>query len=553
MVDVEKQALGAMEAANQSTADYGSISSSSISSASFSEMEKDALIESRSEDACAPLEKNLYASFGELELFIEQGPSAWTPREEARVRLKTDLRVTLWAGVMFVSLQLFRINIVNALTTNFLFDIGLQQDYYNLGQTVFLVAFLIFEIPTQILNQTIGPTIWIPTMMTLWGIVGFSQTFITGRTTFLLTRALLGVCQGGFVPGIVLYVTSFYKTNELSVRVSILFVMNYMTNALSALLASAIFNMDGLGGWHNWQWLFFLEGILCIGLGLSSYYIMPSFRAPVMSRFFTEREHNILRARVIIDDPSKAKALENSARAHMQRSGIKDILGALFDPYLIPLFVLGILGYVPGIASNQYQTVMYRNLGYSITVSNLFVVPANVSLTSMMMLVSYIADKYKVRWFSALISMAWCLPFLIILRVLPDSASIQLRTFCIIMVAGFPYYTPIVMAWLSANTNDQHKRALAIAIYNIAVQFGNIMSANVYRASDAPYYRRGNSILIGISVANIVIAIATRMFFGRENKRRQQIWNDMVEFDRIDYTAHTKDIPNRRLDFELKV
>lgn len=67
-----------------------------------------------------------------------------------------------WACVMFLSLQLNRINIVNVLTTDFLTDLGMQQNDYNLGQTIYFFSFLVMEIPTQIMNTIVGPTIWIP-------------------------------------------------------------------------------------------------------------------------------------------------------------------------------------------------------------------------------------------------------------------------------------------------------------------------------------------------------------------------------------------------------
>ncbi|SPO07454.1 related to nicotinamide mononucleotide permease [Cephalotrichum gorgonifer] len=482
-------------------------------------------------------------------------PSAeWTPEEEKRIIRKTDLRLLTWLCVMFFGLQLDRGNLSNTLADNFLEDLNLTSDDYNNGNTIQLLCFLSAEFPVQFLTKRYGFKYVLPTLMVGWGLVSTFQAFIHDRTSFYITRAFIGLFEGGFIPGVILMATYFYTSKELSVRLAAFWSTLNVARVISALLAAGLLEMRGIAGRPGWFWLFLLEGLLTVVLGVISFLYLPVSPTETKSilyrnPWYTEREEVIMINRILRDDPAKGLV------AIREPATWADVKATWSDKSLWGLFFIGLVAYIPATPVQAYLTLTLKRVGgFSTLASNLLTAPSAALQIITMLAVAYSSEYFNERTFHCLFGEVWCLPLFTALLTIPDGGREWGRFSIITLIAGYPYFHPIVSAWISENTFDVKKRAIAAATYNVIVQIGSLIGGQIYRKWDAPYYKTGNTVCISILSLAIVTFIGQRQWLIRLNEKKRVEWDAMTAEQKLEYQtdqeAREKD-GNKRLDFRF--
>nr|QFR37087.1 MFS transporter [Cyberlindnera americana] len=475
----------------------------------------------------------------------------WTEEEERKVVWKCDWRVTFWAYIMFSALDFDRANISQALSDDMLGDLGLTTNDYNLGNTLFLVCFLGSELPSQLISKKIGAERWIPMQLTLWSAISLSQAAITNRTGFLITRALIGLFQGGFICDTCLWMSYFYTAKELPFRFALFYIANPLTDVLSALLGAGLLQIKTSVLPHGWQWLFLIEGAFTLLVGLASFFMMPASAVDTKTWFrprgwFTDHEEKIVVNRVLRDDPSKGD-LNNHAPV-----SLKELFRSLTDIDMLPIYLIRLFADLRCAPVKNYLTLTLKQLGFSTFHTNLLTIPQSVLTIFQMLFFSWVAERFQQRALTMALTTVWTFSFLVPLRYWSGSQVDIWPTYAILtLLLSYCPSWPITISWCSSNSNSVRSRAVSAALVNMFSQSASIIGSNIYRADDKPLYHRGNTQLIAINVAGIVICIFARYYYIWRNKKREAVWEKLTAEEQLEYIETTKDIGNKRLNFRF--
>jgi D-galactonate transporter len=165
---------------------------------------------------------------------------------------------------------------------------------YGLGAGIFFVGYFLFEVPSNLLLERIGVRKTLLRIMFTWGIVAAAMAFVQTPTQFYIARFLLGALEAGFFPGIILYLTYWYPSARRGQIIAMFMTATAVASVLAGPLSGATLKyLDGLDGWHGWQWLFLSQGIPSSILGIVAYLYLQD--KPDEATWLTEHERAILR------------------------------------------------------------------------------------------------------------------------------------------------------------------------------------------------------------------------------------------------------------------
>ncbi|MDR0416752.1 MAG: MFS transporter [Propionibacteriaceae bacterium] len=179
-------------------------------------------------------------------------------------------------------------------------DIGISAAAYGLGAGLFFLTYATFEIPSNLIMHKVGARFWITRIMISWGIVSMLMAVTWNATSFYVLRLLLGVCEAGLYPGIILFITYWFP-KRFRARANGMFLLGVsLANIIGAPLGGALLTLDGAGGFKGWQWMFVLEGAPAVLLAFLVWFWLPD--RPAQAKWLTDEEKTLLTDQLARED-----------------------------------------------------------------------------------------------------------------------------------------------------------------------------------------------------------------------------------------------------------
>ncbi len=289
---------------------------------------------------------------------------------------KRTLRRITWRIVPFIMLLYFvayidRVNIGFAALT-MKEDLGFTASILGFGAGIFFWGYFLFEVPSNIILHKVGARLWIARVMVTWGIISAGMAFIEGPTSFYIMRFLLGAAEAGFFPGIILYLSYWFPARHRAGVTAFFMAAAPLSTALGSPLSAALLEMNGVMGLHGWQWMFILEAVPALILGVVVFFYMTD--KPEKASWLKDDE----RAWLV-----KAMQQENAGKAGSAGHGI---LSGLANPRVLALAMI-YFGTSAGLYTlGIWAPQIIKQLGVSsMTVGFLNAIPPIVSVVAMVL------------------------------------------------------------------------------------------------------------------------------------------------------------------------
>lgn len=224
-------------------------------------------------------------------------------------------------------------------------DLGLSASMYGLGVGMFYVSYILFEIPSNVIMTKVGARRWIARIMITWGIVSTGMALVHSANQLYVMRFLLGMAEAGFAPGIIYYIACWFPKSNRARAMSFFYMGSVAASIIGLPVSGAILNMHGVADIAGWRWLFALEGIPAVVLGILVLWRLPD--TPEQAVWLSPQQKSWLRQRLQQDNagadaqPSHAwlGALKNSTVLLLSLVWFLQAFGSIGITLFMPLII----------------------------------------------------------------------------------------------------------------------------------------------------------------------------------------------------------------------
>lgn len=210
---------------------------------------------------------------------------------------RSALRQVAWRLIPFLGMLYFfafldRVNVgFAALTMNA--DLGISSAAFGIGSGIFFIGYILCEVPSNVMLERFGARIWIARIMISWGVLSGAMAFVQGPTSFYVVRFLLGIAEAGFFPGIIFYLTCWFPSQHRARIIALFMIALPMSSVIGAPISTSLLGIEA-AGLEGWQWMFLLEALPTIILGVAVLAVLPD--RPSDAKWLGEEERRWLQS-----------------------------------------------------------------------------------------------------------------------------------------------------------------------------------------------------------------------------------------------------------------
>lgn len=306
----------------------------------------------------------------------------------------STMRKVTWRVLPFICLLYFvnwldRVNVgFGALTMNK--ALGLSPAVFGFGASVFFIGYILLEVPSNLALRRFGTRIWIARIMITWGLVSGAMAFVQGPTSFYVVRFLLGVAEAGFAPAILLYIMTWFPEKYRGRAFGIYIVTNPISSIIGAPVSGLLFKLDGTLGLADWQWMFLMEAVPAVVLGIVALFYLTD--APRQASWLEPAQRKWLED-ALSSDGEQNRASHHAGIAQAFRSGRIWTLGLIYMCPIIGIYALSF--WMPQIIQGL---VKQRGIVDPLSIGLLTAVPSLLAVVAIIVWTRHSDKTQERRW-----------------------------------------------------------------------------------------------------------------------------------------------------------
>ena len=341
---------------------------------------------------------------------------------------KCRWRILPFLALMFALAMIDRSNVGFAKAA-LMADVGLSNAAFALGAGIFFIGYALFEVPSNLILHRVGARVWLSRIMITWGLVSAAMMFTRDETTFYCLRFLLGLAEAGFSPGVILYLTYWFPAKRRGQAIGIYYFGLPGALLLGSPLSGWLLDMHGMFGLTNWQWMFLVEGLAAVVVGIVALFYLKS--KPMEANWLSPEEKQALTREMQAEDQQK---LDHGPRNLLGMLRNRRVLSFILIYFSVQISVYGVIFYLPTRIAELLGTTVGLEVG-------LYTAVPWLCAAVVMFLVTRLADRR-----AAHLPLAMCMLTMAALGIaasaLLDSFAPVLLAFCF-AASGFVTVQPL--------------------------------------------------------------------------------------------------------------